>query len=425
VSDIKNLVVQLAHEAKAAARRLAFAEAAQKNKVLERVATLLLAESSKAKGEPGVLEANLRDLEQAQKRGLSGAMLDRLKLDGPRLAGVAAAVSDIVHLTDPIGRVADLRKLENGLQVGRMRVPLGLIAMIYEARPNVTIEAAALCVKSGNACILRGGSEAFHTNTALAAVFQQALAECDVAKATVTLIPVTDREATLHLIGLAGVVDLVIPRGGESLIQFVTENARVPVIQHYKGVCHVYVDGDADLEMAESIAFNAKVQRPGVCNAMESLLIDRACVDAFLPRMAARFAEARVQIRGDAEVCKRIASAQPASDADWDTEYLDLIVSVAVVDGIDGALEHVSKHGSYHTESIVTRSYARAQRWLREVDASLVLVNASTRFNDGGQLGLGSEIGISTTKLHAYGPMGLEELCTQKWIGLGDGQVRT
>jgi glutamate-5-semialdehyde dehydrogenase len=318
-----------------------------------------------------------------------------------------------------------MRRLPNGLMVGRMRIPLGVVAMIYESRPNVTADAAALCVKSGNAVILRGGKEAFRTNRAFASTFATALEAEGFPAAAVTLLPTTDREATSVLIGLDGIVDLVIPRGGESLIRFVAENARVPVIRHYKGVCHVYVDGDADPDMALSIAVNSKVQRPGVCNAMETLLVDRACAEAFLPRVIGTLREHGVALRGDVAVRSLAADVEPANEADWDTEYLDAILSIAVVDGIDGALAHVAAHGSGHTEAIVTRSYERAQRWLREVDASLVLVNASTRFNDGGELGLGAEIGISTSKLHAYGPMGLEELCAEKWVAYGEGQIRT
>jgi glutamate-5-semialdehyde dehydrogenase len=289
----------------------------------------------------------------------------------------------------------------------------------------VTADAAALCLKSGNACILRGGKEARHSNQAFATIFERALIAESLPSACVSLLPTTDREATLVLIGLEGLVDLVIPRGGEALIRFVTQNARVPVIQHYKGVCHLYVDADADLAMAERIVRNAKVQRPSACNSLETLLVDASCAQHFLPSVARVLDADRVELRGDTRARSICPEMKAATAEDWDTEYLDLILSVAVVDGLDAALAHIAAHGSYHTEAIVTRNYASAQRFLREVDASLVLVNASTRFNDGGELGLGAEIGISTTKLHAYGPMGLEELTTRKWIAYGDGEIRS
>jgi glutamate-5-semialdehyde dehydrogenase len=361
----------------------------------------------------------------AKQGGLNVAMMDRLRLDASRLDEIAKGVEQVISLPDPVGEIVGLHRLSNGLVTGRMRVPLGVIAMIYESRPNVTIDAAALCIKSGNAVVLRGGSEAFHSNQALASLFAAALEAEGLPPAGVSLVPTTDRKATSELIVLDGLIDLVIPRGGESLIRFVTENARVPVIRHYKGVCHVYVDGEAEIDMALSIAVNAKTQRPGVCNAMETLLVDRAIADSFLPRVAKAMREKGVELRGDATVMQNLPDVKAATESDWDEEYLDLILSIAVVDGIDGAMAHIAQHGSNHTETIVTRNYERAQRWLYEVDASLVLVNASTRFNDGFQLGLGAEMGISTSKLHAYGPMGLAELCTLKWIGYGNGQIRT
>jgi glutamate-5-semialdehyde dehydrogenase len=305
-----------------------------------------------------------------------------------------------------------------------MRAPLGLIGIIYESRPNVTADAASLCLKSGNAVLLRGGKEAFHSNRAIAEIFTGALRAEGLPPEAVTLLPTTDRQATLVMIGLDGILDLVIPRGGEGLIRFVAEHAKVPVIQHYKGVCHVFVDRSADQEMALKIALNAKVQRPGVCNAMETLLVDDSIAASFLPKVGAAMKAEGVEIRADERAMQHLTGAKRASPQDWDTEYLDLILNVGVVDGIDGALEHVTKHGSHHTEAIVTKDGANADRWMREVDASLVLVNASTRFNDGFALGLGAEIGISTTKVHAYGPMGLAELCTLKWVGQGEGQVR-
>ncbi|MDH5493268.1 MAG: glutamate-5-semialdehyde dehydrogenase [Myxococcales bacterium] len=417
--EIDALVERLAEEAKAAARRLARLPTERKDAVLRRVCGALRGPAGDA-----LLEANRRDLLAAEGMALPEAMLDRLRLDRPRLDAVADGVEAIVALPDPVGRVEDSRKLPNGLSVSRVRVPLGLIGFIYESRPNVTADAAALCIKSGNAILLRGGKEAFESNRAFAAIFEEALEAEGLPKAAVTLLPTVDRRATLAMIRLVGVVDLVIPRGGEGLIRFVSENARVPVIQHYKGMCHVYVDGGADLDAAEAIAVNAKVHRPGVCNAMETLLVDRAIAEAFLPRVSRALLEEGVELRGDPAVCALVPEARAAVARDWDTEHLSKILNVAVVDGIDAALVHIERHGSKHTEAIVTDSYARAQRWVREVDASLVLVNASTRFNDGFQLGLGAEIGISTTKLHAYGPMGLAELCTLKWVGYGEGQIR-
>jgi glutamate-5-semialdehyde dehydrogenase len=418
--DVRALVTELARQARAAARVLARADTARKNAVLRRVAE----ELTGAAVQP-ILEANGRDLAAAEEAGLSSAMVDRLRLDAKRLRGVADGVLQVAALPDPVGEVLRLRRLPSGLRVGQMRVPLGVIGIIYESRPNVTVDAAALCIKSGNAVLLRGGKEAFHSNRACAQVFTQALEAEGLPPGAATLIPTTDREASLVMIGLEELVDLVIPRGGESLIRFVVQNARVPVIKHYKGVCHVYVDADADLDRAVDIAINAKTQRPGVCNAMETLLVDRAVAGAFLPRVAQELVARGVEIRGDAATCALVPGAAAASEGDWGAEFLDLILAVRVVDGIDGALEHVARFGSNHTEAIVTGSYAKAQRWLAEVDASCVLVNASTRFNDGFELGLGAEMGISTSKMHAYGPMGLAELCALKWIAYGDGQVRS
>ncbi len=419
MQEVARLVEELARRAKAASRVVAQLSSLKKDAVLRRAAAGLRGAHLEE-----ILAANAEDCAVARERGLSPAMLDRLRLDRARVEGMASAIEHIVGLPDPVGEVSEQRRLPNGLTVGRMRVPLGLIAIVYEARPNVTSDAAALCLKSGNACILRGGSEAVRSNHAIATVFAEALAAEGVPKDAVALLPTTDREATLALLRQVGVVDLAIPRGGESLIRFVTEHARVPVIQHYKGVCHVYVDGDADFAMAEAIALNSKVQRPGVCNALETLLIDSACAPTFVPRIVAAMRANGVEVRGDAAVRALVADVAKATPADWDTEYLDLVLAIAIVDGLDGALAHIERHGTFHTEVIVTKSYAHAQRFVREVDASLVLVNASTRFNDGSELGLGAEIGISTTKMHAYGPMGLRELCTQKWTGYGDGQVR-
>ncbi len=420
-ANLASSIRELAQQAKAASRVLSAASSEQKNRVLERVAKALRSDDAVAR----VLEANAKDVNAAREARVSAALIDRLELSRTRLAAIADALVHVAGLPDPVGVVEETRVLDNGLRTGRMRVPLGVIAMVYESRPNVTVDAAALCLKSGNACILRGGKEAFHSNRALADVFVAALEAEGLPRASVTLIPTTDRDATLALVRLDGLVDLVIPRGGEALIRFVTEHARVPVIQHYKGVCHVYVDGEADLEMATRIIVNAKTQRPGVCNALETLLVDRACAATFLPAIAKTLTDKKVELRGDARARELCPELRAATDADWDTEYLELILSVAVVDGLDAALAHIARHGSYHTEAIITRNEGKAQRFVREVDASMVLVNASTRFNDGGELGLGAEIGISTTKLHAYGPMGLKELTTRKWVGYGTGQVRS
>jgi len=417
--DLTALVTDLAVRAKEASRALAIASTDEKNAVLRRAAKAL-------RGEQGdrVLEANITDMAAAGEMGISQAMLDRLRLDRERLDGVAEGVDQVASLPDPVGALVEERVLDNGLRIAKMRAPLGLIGIIYESRPNVTADASSLCLKSGNSVLLRGGKEAFHSNQAIAEIFTDALRQEGLPPEAVTLLPTTDRQATLVMIGLDGILDMVIPRGGEGLIRFVAEHARVPVIQHYKGVCHVFVDSTADQKMALDIALNAKVQRPGVCNAMETLLVDESVASTFLPKLGESMKEEGVEIRADERAAAHLNAVKRVSAEDWDTEYLDLVLNVGVVDGIDGAIEHVAKHGSNHTEAIITEDRDHAGRWIREVDASLVLVNASTRFNDGFALGLGAEIGISTTKVHAYGPMGLAELCTLKWVGQGEGQVR-
>lgn len=371
-----------------------------------------------------VLESNARDLEAARASGISGAMLERLELDDRRIDGLIEGLQQVATLPDPVGAIEGLRRLPNGLQVGRMRVPLGLIGMVYESRPNVTVDAAALCIKSGNAILLRGGSESIQTNRALAALLRDALEAVGLEADAIAFVDSTDRACIDAMMELSGTLDLLIPRGGPALINRVATGARVPVLQHYKGVCHLYIDSAADLAKATAIALNAKLQRPGVCNAMETLLIDEAIAHAYVPAICDQFAQRGVELRGDARVCALYPQALHAKDEDWDSEYLDAILNVGVVDGIEGALDHIGKHGSLHTESIVTDNYDNAMRWLREIDASMALVNASTRFNDGFEIGLGAEIGISTSKLHAFGPMGLEELCARKWVALGTGQVR-
>ncbi|MEE9217699.1 MAG: glutamate-5-semialdehyde dehydrogenase [Acidobacteriota bacterium] len=407
-----------AERSRVAARLLARASSNVKNGALEAMAGALGASIVQ------ILAANRRDLKR-HGASLSEASRDRLRLDEERIGAMAAALREVAALPDPVGEVTRVWRRPNGLQVGRMRIPLGVIALIYESRPNITAEAAGLCLKSGNAVLLRGGSEAYESNRAIARCLQAALEQERLPQAAVQTLERTEHEAVDVLVGLHGLVDLVIPRGGEELVRAVTQKARVPVIQHYKGVCHVYVDATADLEMAESICVNAKVQRPGVCNAMETLLVDRAVAPRFLPRALRRFEEEGVSLRGCEVTRKYLATVKPATEEDWSAEYLAKVLAVRVVDGLEAAMEHIAQYGSNHTEAIVTRDYDRAQRFLREVDSSVVLVNASTRFSDGGELGLGAEIGISTSKLHAFGPMGLEELTTTKFFVQGSGQIRS
>jgi glutamate-5-semialdehyde dehydrogenase len=372
-----------------------------------------------------ILAANSRDLAAARDAGLAPAMLDRLRLDEARVAGLSRAVREIAAAPEVLGRVERTEVRPNGLEIQRVRIPLGVISMIYEARPNVTTDAAALCLKAGNACILRGGREALESNRALLRAVAAGLVAGGLPAEAVQLVPLTDREAIADLVKLDDLIDLCIPRGGEGLIRYVAEHARVPVIKHYKGVCHVYVHAAADLDQALRIVENAKVQRPGVCNALETLLIDREVAPAFVPRLVAALGE-RVELRGDDTVRALGGPAvRPATDDDWHAEYLDLILAVRVVDGLAAAIDHIERYGSSHTESILTRDPAAAERFLRDVDSSTVMVNASTRFADGGELGLGAEIGISTTRLHAYGPMGAEGLTTTKFVVRGTGQIRT
>ncbi|MBZ0232453.1 MAG: glutamate-5-semialdehyde dehydrogenase, partial [Deltaproteobacteria bacterium] len=373
-----------------------------------------------------ILDANRTDLVAAEQRGLAPAMIDRLRLDDKRVEAIARAVDEIAAQPELVGRIERAETRADGLELARMRIPLGVIAIVYEARPNVTVDAAALCLKAGNACILRGGSEAFASNQALGAAVAAGLAAAGLPPAAVTMVPSTDREAIRALVQLDDLVDLCIPRGGEGLIRFVAEHARVPVIKHYKGVCHLYVHAAADLDMALAIAENGKVQRPGVCNAIETILVDRAVADRFVPRLAARFGELGVELRGDEDV-RRLGGPRvvQATDDDWAAEYLALVVAVRVVDDLDAAIAHIERWGSDHTESIITADQAAADRFLREVGSSTVMHNASTRFADGGELGLGAEIGISTTRLHAYGPMGAEGLTTTKFIVRGTGHVRS
>jgi glutamate-5-semialdehyde dehydrogenase len=409
----------LAEAAREAAREVARAPAERRIAALRAMAAAVRARV------PEILAANARDLAAAEGR-LGPAMIDRLRLDAARLDAIAAAIEEVAAQPELIGEIDRSAPRPSGIEVARMRIPLGVVAIIYESRPNVTTDAAALCLKAGNACILRGGSEAFHSNQALGAAVADGLAAAGLPAAAVQVVPWTERDAMRALIEQDDLIDVVIPRGGEGLIRFVAEHARVPVIKHFKGVCHVYVHAAADPEMALAICENAKVSRPGVCNAAETILVDRAIAPAFVPALAARLAGRGVELRGDGDV-RRLAGdvpVRPATEDDWHAEYLALICAVRVVDDLDAAIGHIARYGSSHTESIVTGDAAAAERFLREVDSSTVMVNASTRFADGGELGLGAEIGISTTKLHAYGPMGAEGLTTTKFIVRGTGQIR-
>jgi len=413
------MVRELAARAKRAAARMAAASGRQKREALLLAARLL--EEEKA----AILKANAEDLAAAREAGISGAKYDRLRLDEKTLKTLQTGLRQLAEAPEVVGEITEMRTLENGLQVGRMRVPLGLIGFVYESRPGATVEAAGLVVKSGNAILLRGGKEAIRSNTALVGVLRRALGEAGLPEDAITLVPTTDREAVLEMLGLSEFIDVMIPRGGDALIRLVTEHARMPVLYHAKGVNHLFVDEDADLEMAVRLAVNGKVQRPGVCNALETLLVHERVAEAFLPRLAEAMFAHGVELRGDARARAIVPEMKPATEEDWAAEYLDLILAVRVVPDMEAALAHIETYGTHHTEVIVTENYSKALRFLREVDASLVLVNASPRLNDGFQLGLGAEIGISTTKLHAYGPMGVRELTTTKWVGLGSGQERT
>ncbi len=371
-----------------------------------------------------LIEENKQDLEAARRSGLSAALLDRIALNSNRVQAMAKGLREVAVLPDPVREIVKMWRRPNGLQVGKMRIPLGVIGIIYEARPNVTADAAALCLKSGNAVILRGGSEAHRSNQAIGHVLQAACADTLVPPEAVQVVASTDRALVRELLQLEDYIDLIIPRGGEDLIRAVTANSRVPVIKHYKGICHVYVDDDASLEMAERICMNAKVQRPSVCNAMETLLVHESIAAAFLPAMIAKFQAAGVEIRGCERSCALCPGIKRATAEDWTTEYLDLILSVRVVRDMNEAIDHIERYGSAHTETIVTTNYGKSREFVDRINSSAVMVNASTRFNDGGELGLGAEIGISTSKIHAFGPMGLEELTTTKFIVFGDGQVR-
>jgi glutamate-5-semialdehyde dehydrogenase len=415
---IESTIQDMATAAREAAGKLTRISTHRKNAALSSIAAGLEKEAA------FIREENRKDLVKAEEIGLSGAMLDRLTIKDTTITSMVGGLRDVEKLEDPVGTMGPAWIRPNGLQIARMRIPLGVIGIIYESRPNVTVDAAGLCLKAGNAAILRGGSEAFHSNQALAAIIDWALDHAGMPEKSVQVVPVRDREAVLILLDQEEFMDLIIPRGGEGLIRFVVENSKIPVLKHYKGVCHVYVDEDADLDMAQEISFNAKVQRPGVCNALETLLVHQSIAESFLPAMAKRFNGAGVDLRGCTETCRIIADVNEAQESDWSAEYLDLILAVKIVKDMDDAINHIARYASNHTDAIVTSDYERARRFVRDVDSSVVLVNASTRFNDGGQLGLGAEIGISTSKLHAFGPMGVEELTTTKFVVMGDGQIR-
>jgi len=416
--SIIEMIGAMAKDAKEASRRLRRLERAQKDHCLKLMAKKLLDRQEE------IIKENRKDLAGAREAGLSPAMIDRLTLNEHVIRGMADGLMEVAVLSDPVGEIRGMWKRPNGLQVGRIRIPLGVIGFIFESRPNVTVDAAGLCLKSGNAVILKGGSEAIYSNIILGNLLSEALNETGLPPKAVQVIPTTDREAVNILIGLEEYIDIIIPRGGEGLIRFVTDHSRIPVLKHYKGVCHIYVDRSASLDMAKEICYNAKVQRPGVCNAMETMLVHRDVAADFLPEMVKQFRDAGVELRGCPESVGLIPDMRPADESDWPAEFLDLILAVKIVSHMDEALDHIEKYGSNHTEAIITNDYNRSQRFLTEVDSSVVLINASTRFNDGNQLGLGAEIGINTSKLHAFGPMGLEELTTTKFIVYGQGQIR-
>ena len=416
--DVLAHVTGKARAAKEAARALALASTRSKNDALQQMARGLEEKIAL------VLDANRSDLARARSAGLASAFMDRLTLSESRLEEMAAGLRQVAALPDPVGETAEAWRRPNGLEISRVRVPLGVVGFIYESRPNVTADAAGLCLKSGNAVLLRGGSEALESNTAIAQVLAKAVEKSGLPADSVQVVDTADRAAVMAMLTLDRFIDLIIPRGGEEFVRLVTERSTVPVLKHDKGLCHVYVDASADLDMAVAIAVNAKAQRVSVCNTMETLLVDAAAAARFLPKAAARLREAGVEVRGDERTRALVPDATPATEADWDTEYLDYIVSVRVVDGLDDAIDHIRRHGSGLAEAIVTSDLRHARRFTREVDAAAVLVNASTRFVDGAQFGMGAEMGISTSRLHARGPVGVRELTTTKFIVMGDGQVR-
>ncbi len=418
MSAIEDSVVQLCRSARDAGRQLAIATTNSKDDALRRGAALLRQRAAE------IVEANRRDLEAGERAGLSAALLDRLTLNRERIEGVAEGLEQVALLDDPVGETIERRRRPNGLEISQIRIPIGVIGMIYESRPNVTADAAALCLKSGNAVVLKGGKEAILTNSAIAKILNAAIVEAGLPAAAVQLIETTERAATKALLKQSDFIDVIIPRGGPSLIEAITNESSIPVIQHYAGICHVYVDAEADLEMAQAIAVNAKVQRPGVCNAMETLLVHSSVADRFLPAAAAELESKGVELRGCARTQALVPSAKTATEEDWGTEYLDLILSIRVVDSLQEAIAHIARYGTGHSDAIVTDSYANAGIFTTAVDSSAVYVNASTRFTDGYMFGFGAEIGISTNRLHARGPMGLRNLTTYKYVVHGSGQIR-
>jgi glutamate-5-semialdehyde dehydrogenase len=417
--SLGELLDSMGRAALAAAQVLAHATTEQKNLALQRAADELMRRRNE------VLAANTRDLQAATRAGMMSAMLDRLRLDLPRIEAMAAGIYAIVQLPDPVGTVLATWKRPNGLIIQRVRVPLGVIAIIYESRPNVTADAGALCLKSGNAVILRGGSESQHSSRAIHECLQQGLEAAQLPRAAIQIVPTTDRAAVGYLLaGMADYIDVIVPRGGKSLIERVQKEARVPVIGHLEGNCHVYVDRDADINMAREIVVNAKMRRTGICGAAETLLVDRACAPTHLAPLVKALLDAGCEVRGDAQVQKVDPRVRAASEDDWYTEYLDAIIAARVVDGVEGAIEHIHKYGSAHTESIVTENKVAAEKFLARVDSAIVLHNASTQFADGGEFGMGAEIGISTDKFHARGPVGVEQLTSYKYVVRGSGQVR-
>lgn len=419
MQDITQYVRQQAHAAKQAYYALASASTAQKNAALLRMAALI--EQHRA----DILAANQQDMANAQAKGLDAALLDRLQLQEQTIDGMCEGLRQIVALPDPVGEMDEFRTRPNGLQIGKMRVPLGVIGIIYESRPNVTVDAAALCLKSGNACVLRGGSEALHSNLAIAQLIRQALQESGLPEAAVAFIEHTDRAGVGAMLQSPDLIDVIIPRGGKNLVARIAAEARVPVIKHLDGICHVYIDEFADNNQALNIAFNAKTSRYGTCNTMETLLIHTSRAAELLPQLAARYAEKQVELRGCEQTCTILPHIHTATETDWETEYLAPILSIKIVASLNDAIAHINHYGSHHTDSIVTEHYSHAQTFLRLVDSASVMVNASTRFADGFEFGLGAEIGISTDKIHVRGPVGLQGLTSQKWVVLGNGQIRT
>jgi len=418
-AEIQSAILDMGRRARAASRALVNLTSDQKNAILHAMADEIMTRQD------AILAANALDLGRAEQNGLSKAMIDRLTLDPKRLKAIADAVREVAMLPDPVGELLTEWTRPNGLHIRKLRVPIGVIGIIFESRPNVTTDAASLCFKTSNATILRGGSEAIDSNRALAAALQAGGERAGLPADSIQLIPFTDRSSVEHMAKMDQYIDLIIPRGGKGLIEKVVSTARMPVIKHYDGVCHVYVHADADFDMAANIIVNSKCQKPGVCNALETILVHRDAAAAFYPIIGKRLAEAKVELRGDAEALAHLGvDAKAATEEDWSTEYLDLILSAKTVSGLDEAIAHINHYGSHHTDSIITRDAAAATRFQHEVDSAVVLHNASTRFNDGGEFGFGAEIGISTDKLHARGPMGLAELCSYKYLVAGNGQVR-